>query len=46
MLQYLKRIITFELEYSFDIELYKIFYSGPSLVGYADSNYAGNIKNK
>lgn len=46
MLQYLKGIITLGLEYSPNIEQHKTFYGGSGLVGYTDSNYAGDIKSR
>lgn len=46
VLQYLKRTITFGLKYSADVKQYKAFYGRPSLVGYTNTNYAGDIKGR
>ena len=47
VLQYLKGImITLGLEYDPDVEQHKASYGGPDLVGYADSNYAADTKNR
>lgn len=38
--------MTLRLEYDPDVKYHKAFYGRPSLVSYANSNYAGNIKSR
>lgn len=46
VLQYLKIIMIFRLEYGLNVEHHKAFYGRLGLVGYADSNYAYDTKSK
>ena len=46
VLKMLKGTMTLRLEYGPDIEQYKASYGGTSLVGYVDSNYAGDTESR
>lgn len=46
VLQYLKIIMTFRLEYGLNVKHHKASYGRLGLVGYADSNYACDTKSK